>query len=180
MKKLLLILALFIVGCSDSSKPEKPITTKKQVTTYKFKVEGVCSDLQNAYESSYLVFISFHPDFLGEVFIQVSDFAKIEEEINYGKDLERISLLEETHFETIDVTMNYQSPLVYITEMTQEIFEKDNWNVKSIHGYESIGYYDDDDRWGGGYFYVKGSCQLKVLERDILDGSFLNNRKLNY
>tara|TARA_B100000424_G_scaffold9234_1_gene6862 strand:- start:261 stop:797 length:537 start_codon:yes stop_codon:yes gene_type:complete len=178
MKKLLLILALFVVGCSDSSEPEKPITTKKQDTTYKFKVEGVCSDLQNAYESSYLVFISLHPNVLDKVFINVRDYAKIEyegEELK-KKDLERYSLLEETYYETIDVTMNYQSPLVYITEMTQEIFEKDNWNVKSIHGYESMGYYEGD----GGYFYVKGSCQLKVLERDILDGSFLNNRKLEY
>ena len=169
MKNLVLILALLVVSCSDSSELSKPMTT------YKLKVSGVCSDLQNNYESSYDIALSFDSDDSDFVFMDVQDNTTIDyDSEDYWNEIdERYSSVKEILFETIDVTMKYESPLVHLTEMTQEIFEKDNWNIKSIHRYESFGLGEDD-----GYFYVKGSCQLKVLERDAVDGSFLNNREL--
>ncbi len=165
----LLILALFVVGCADSSE------LKTSITTYKVKVSGVCSDLQNTYESSYDIAFYFDADDSDFFFMDVQDNTTIDldSEDYWNETEERLSLVKETFFETIDVAMEYESPKVHFTEMTQEIFEKDNWNIKSIHRYESLGLDDDD------YFYVKGSCQLKVLERDTFDGSFLNNRELH-
>ena len=169
MKNLLLILALFVLSCSDSSE------LNRSYTTYKVKVSGVCSDLQNAYESSYDIAFWFDDDDSDFVFMDVQDNTTIDyDSEDYINELEeRFSLVEETLFETIDVAMKYESPKVHFTNITQEIFEKDNWNIKSIHRYESFGMREDDS-----YFYVKGSCQLKVLERDTVDGSFLNTRKL--
>ena len=168
MKHLLLILALFVVGCSDSSTSIQP----KDFGIV--KVSGVCADSENTYEGNFII------DFLGtknseilKVFTLDTSTPDFVNDDYLDNLVERVS--NWGNHETIDIVMKYESPKVVIHEMTQEIYEKNIWNIKSIHGY---GLNEDSEGNFGYDFYVKGSCQLKVIERNSIDGSFLKNKKI--
>ena len=165
---ILLILALFVMGCADSSEVKQPIDFGT------VKVNGVCNDFENTYESNYDIKFYATND-LEKVFVLTMDTSIPD----FGGDdyvdklIERYSNI--TKNETLDVVMKYETPKVYINEMTQEIFEQNVWRIESVHGY---GLNEDDEGNFGYDFYVKGSCKLKVLERETSDGSFLNNKKI--